>query len=49
MIGKCPVCKEMLDEKDIEDRALRGFLCKHYVYVCRKCESIIGFAIWGGT
>ena len=43
LIGKCPNCQIILDKKDIEDIGFRGFEQTHTAYVCKKCNTIIGF------
>ena len=42
-IGKCPNCKEILTKKDIDDIEFRGIEQTHIAYVCKKCNTIIGF------
>lgn len=40
---KCPKCGIPLHKDDIENIHLRGKIEKHYAYVCKKCDYIIGF------
>ncbi len=48
-IGKCPKCGLDLAGEDIEDVEFRGFHHRHTVYVCRKCNTIIGFSATRGN
>ena len=43
-IGNCPACNSMLSDSDIDEGTFLGSVRKHYVYVCKKCETIIGFS-----
>ena len=44
-IGLCPSCKEDLTVYDIIPKDIQGNYCKHYAYVCGKCNTIIGFGV----
>lgn len=44
-IGLCPSCKKPLTIYDIKVKDIQGTYCKHYAYVCRKCDTIIGFGV----
>ena len=44
VIGKCPSCGQILTDRDIHDMTFLGSVRRHYVYVCKKCETIIGFS-----
>ncbi len=41
---KCPKCGIPLQKGDIENIHLRGKIEKHYAYMCKKCDYIIGFS-----
>jgi RNase P subunit RPR2 len=43
-IGKCPHCENLLDDDDIAEIKFRGALHTHHAYVCRRCDTIIGFS-----
>ncbi len=45
-LGKCPKCDSFLTDGDISDIEFRGLHHRHTVYVCRKCNTIIGFSAW---
>ncbi len=43
-VGKCPECGDTLTRRDIRVIQIRTtFWRPHFTYVCRKCDSIIGF------
>lgn len=42
---KCPKCDKELQDDDIEDVHFRGGVVGHYVYICKKCDYIIGFGV----
>jgi len=46
---KCPKCGNYLKQDDIEDVHFRGKIGKHFAYVCKKCETIIGFGAYAKT
>ena len=42
-IGKCPYCEKILTGDDIAEIKFKGSFHTHHAYVCKQCETIIGF------
>ncbi|HUS77804.1 MAG TPA: hypothetical protein VM050_03990 [Patescibacteria group bacterium] len=43
-IGKCPKCGEEVAKRDLAIVQLRSTIWRpHFAYVCKRCETIIGF------
>ena len=43
-LGKCPECKIVLEDSDVEDIHFKGKVIRHIAYRCIHCGSIIGFS-----
>lgn len=43
-LGKCPECKNDLDDADVEEIHFRGNVVRHIAYRCRHCDTLIGFS-----
>jgi len=43
-LGRCPECKVILEDSELEDFHFRGTVVKHIAYRYKHCDTVIGFS-----